>query len=292
MNKSSFLKIISLFFLFLLGSNTALFALTTVTISAQQQKLEERKLKIRLKKILHSFFKHRFIRVEVSSRYILHTDPLSKDYFTYRKIKLPGFESHIKAPNKAQALSFVSRTERYNTVFVILSKKIPKEKIPVFEDLLNQKLGLDFGGNDILKLVAIKPKIQNVNFFGDKKQKKDQKKNQKNGQNIETNLGQKKKLEKKKKKLIPNPKLVAQSTKHLIKARQAYFRNDLNGALNEVIESINILPESPKNYEMLGSIYYRLNWKDLAIQSWEKALELNPKNVRLKNYLVKIKKLP
>jgi len=60
--------------------------------------------------------------------------------------------------------------------------------------------------------------------------------------------------------------------------------------LNEVIEAININPYASKSYEMLGSIYYRLKWYNLALNNWEKALALDPENRKLSKYIEKAKR--
>jgi hypothetical protein len=38
----------------------------------------------------------------------------------------------------------------------------------------------------------------------------------------------------------------------------------------------------------LGSIYYDLNLKEMAILQWEKALELDPGNLKLQKFLEKL----
>jgi tetratricopeptide (TPR) repeat protein len=86
-----------------------------------------------------------------------------------------------------------------------------------------------------------------------------------------------------------DPRKEAESSKHLILSRQAFFKNDLNAALNEVITAININPFSSKSYEMLGSIYYRLKWKNLALNNWTKALALDPDNRKLNMFIDKVK---
>ena len=39
---------------------------------------------------------------------------------------------------------------------------------------------------------------------------------------------------------------------------------------------------------LLGSIYYRLGWNRMAMDNWQYALELDPKNEGLKKYLMRL----
>lgn len=80
----------------------------------------------------------------------------------------------------------------------------------------------------------------------------------------------------------------AASSLHLLKARQAYYKKDYKTALEEILRSIEIFPNTARNYEMLGSVYYRLKWEDLAVRNWQRALEFDPNNQRLIDFLARV----
>jgi tetratricopeptide (TPR) repeat protein len=166
---------------------------------------------------------------------------------------------------------------------------------------LRDKAKLDIGRKDIFKILVIADEreigIENTPVNPDEKRT-----NKGHTNKIDTlvrKLGNERKEKRKRlTQLFPDlkqpigqidPRKEAESSKHLILSRKAYYNNDLNTALNEVIESINVNPYASKSYEMLGSIYYRLKWRNLALNNWEKALALDPDNKKLNKFIDKIK---
>jgi hypothetical protein len=79
------------------------------------------------------------------------------------------------------------------------------------------------------------------------------------------------------------------STLYLINARTAYFRGDYNGALDQIMQSISAKPDNPQAYAMLGSLYYAMNWKNLALKYWEKALAQDPSNRDLEQLVTQLR---
>jgi hypothetical protein len=79
------------------------------------------------------------------------------------------------------------------------------------------------------------------------------------------------------------------STLYLINARAAYFRGDYNGALDQILQSINAKPDNPQAYSMLGSLYFAMNWKNLALKYWEKALAQDPGNRELEQLVTQLR---
>ena len=58
----------------------------------------------------------------------------------------------------------------------------------------------------------------------------------------------------------------------------------------ELLEKAILLnPYLPQLYVRLGSIYYELELVDMAIKKWEKVLELDPDNVKLKQLISVLK---
>lgn len=79
------------------------------------------------------------------------------------------------------------------------------------------------------------------------------------------------------------------STSFLIQARAAYFRGDYNQALDQIMQSISAQPDNPQAYAMLGSLYYAMNWKNLALKYWEKALAQDPANRELEQLVTQLR---
>ena len=52
-------------------------------------------------------------------------------------------------------------------------------------------------------------------------------------------------------------------------------------AIEHLSDAIELKPEAAFLYVRLGSIYYEIGRKDLAVESWETALEYDPKNEEL-----------
>ena len=74
-----------------------------------------------------------------------------------------------------------------------------------------------------------------------------------------------------------------------IKVSDQYVRNgEFELARDELKAVIEIFPTA-KNYSKLGSIYFRLDEFDEAIYHWDKALELDPFNKKLKSFVTNIK---
>ncbi len=79
-----------------------------------------------------------------------------------------------------------------------------------------------------------------------------------------------------------------ETTRFLLRAREAYLQNDFDSAITAISDAIEVNPYSPQAYEMLGSIYYRLGWNGMALENWQRALKLDPANELLKKYLSRL----
>lgn len=80
-----------------------------------------------------------------------------------------------------------------------------------------------------------------------------------------------------------------QSTLFLINARAAYFKGDYNTALDQILQSIQAKPDNPQAYAMMGSLYYAMNWKSLALKYWEKSLALDVGNRELESLVTQLR---
>ena len=61
----------------------------------------------------------------------------------------------------------------------------------------------------------------------------------------------------------------------LYKAQKLFYAKKYNSALAEINRSLK-KQETALGYAIQGSLYYTLNEKDLAVESWRNALELDP----------------
>jgi len=81
----------------------------------------------------------------------------------------------------------------------------------------------------------------------------------------------------------------AKSTGNLIKARRYFFKGQYELALDQILQSIYRNPNNPQAYTMLGSLYYAMNWKPLAVKYWTRALELDPENKELNDLVARMR---
>lgn len=77
----------------------------------------------------------------------------------------------------------------------------------------------------------------------------------------------------------------AKSTVFLLRARGAFFKGNYSQALDQILKSIARNPENPQAYTMLGSLYYAVDWKIMAVKYWKKALALAPENPELRKLI-------
>jgi tetratricopeptide (TPR) repeat protein len=68
-------------------------------------------------------------------------------------------------------------------------------------------------------------------------------------------------------------------------AFEQYSQEEYYRAITSLIKAININPYVSELYTRLGSIYYELDLEDDAIVAWQRALELDPNNLELINFL-------
>lgn len=256
----------------------------------QQVRQEEEKLTEDLKPLLQKTLGKKFLGLSVHVRYIMQSDPISRGETDTRQIKLPGFDSYIRASQDRKTLAgYINKLERYRLLLILVDDGIVPSARRLLEYKLRQSGQLELGGKDALRYHALHMDSPLKNWTEDLDQKDEE-----SGLNEDEKgpLAEAKKKKNRRKGPPVDPKKEAKSSLHLLNARQAYFHNDLNKALSEVIEAINITPNSPQNYEMLGSIYYRLNWKSLAYKNWQKSLELDPENKKLADYVARLNMEP
>lgn len=286
--------------LIFIGTGTANARNTPVNPVEKQQ--EEYRLKKKLEPVLIDVLKKQYVALSVNIQYVMQHEPIINPGSTVEQFSLPGFGSKVTVSNKpGEIAGFINRYIRYRTLVLLVTTKLSPTLEESIEKLLREKSALDLGSKDILiieEVAAIRKDKESDAASNIEKEKAEERKDKID--NLFQKIDKERKEQKDRvRKLFPeldappesiDPVKEAKSSQHLINSRNAYFKNDLNKALNEVIEAISINPYSPKSYEMLGSIYYRLKWKNLALSNWLKALALDPDNKKLSTYIDKVKR--
>lgn len=282
--------------------------------SDEEIRREEFLLKQRLKPVLKDVLDKQYLGLVVNFNYVLIHDPIVSDKAKISRLRLPGFGTRITiASDPDDIAGYINKFMRYRSVTVLTQTRIPISLQESIARMIKQTESFDItSGRDKLNFMDIKGEIQKPVEIGPEEQALAE---QKTPEELEAEAeeAEKKKVDdivekldkdRKEKKerlarLFPDletplkpvdPRQEAESSKHLILSKKAYYNNDLNTALNEVIEAITINPYASKSYEMLGSIYYRLKWYNLALNNWEKALALDPDNSKLTKYIEKAKR--
>lgn len=266
---------------------------------------EEYLIRQRLNPELEKALKDQYLGMVVNINYVLQHDPIVSDKAKVTRLELPGFGTRVTITHNPNDIAgYIDKYIRYRTITVITGKRLPESVEESLAKMMKESEELDLSGKDKLDFFFVAEEkidvLEKPKEFTKKAEEVEKGKTGKNqiDQLVKNLEKDRKEKEERVKKLFPefeqplpvvDPRQEAESSKHLISSRKAYYNNDLNTALNELIEAININPYSAKSYEMLGSIYYRLKWYSLALNNWEKALALDPENRKLNKYILKAK---
>ena len=297
----NYLLITSAIFVFIGGN---LSARDTAPDPLELQK-EEYLLKQRLKPILIDVLKDEYVALSINVIYVLQHEPIVSQKAHIKRLKLPGFGTQVTITNGPNDISgYIDRYVRYRALNLMVASRLSPSLEQSLSRMLKEKEDLNLGGKDTFHIHVVAEEeekgIPTDTTLKEAVKKDEEKKKKKEVDKLIDDID-KKREEKKERfaKLFPDskkpaepvdPRKEAESTKHLILSREAFYKNDLNTALNEVIAAIDINPYSSKSYEMLGSIYFRLKWNKLALENWEKALALDPDNEKLSKYIARVKK--
>ena len=250
-----------------------------------QRQYNDKQLSEQVKNFLRLSLPERLIDVVVDTRYIVQLVPIVKKSSQLKKIKLPGFENYVWTPTfKNHNLSFSYQTKPYRTYFVFLNGP----KTLVNYDLLKKRIAkidpaTDWENRDLLRMINVSYEIphQKTAFPSQTTEAQSEKEALKIEPKLPTPLSWEEQLERERK-----------FSKHLLNARNDFFKDNLDEALDNLIEAIKFNPKSAQAYEMLGSVYYRLGWKEKALHYWNKSLELYPNNNTLRKYYDNLKRSP
>ena len=244
-----------------------------------QRQLSDKAMSRQLKEVLGAILHERLVDVAVETRYIVQLIPVIKQGNKLKKVKLPGFENYVWTPEfKDHNFSFSYQTKAYRSYFIFVNG--PKTLVNyslVQNKIKEMKPSTDWENRDILRVVSISsPILQNTT--------------------IQTNPEGSGETSQKKEKILEPRSLKEQMeyerqfSKYLLNARTEFLKGNLDTTLDNLIEAIKFNPQSAQAYEMLGSVYYRLRWKEKALHYWEKSLELYPNNPNLRKYYENLKR--
>ncbi len=243
-----------------------------------QRQFNDKQLSQKVKEFLKLSLSERLIDVVVDTRYIVQLVPIVKKSSQLQKIKLPGFENYVWTPAfKNHNLSFSYQTRPYRTYFILLNGP----KTLVNYDLVQKRIveidpTTDWENRDLLRVINVSyetPESSPLQIAQQKQTQQEEIPQIEPKEAVPAPLSLEEQLEQEK-----------QFSKHLLSARDEFFKDNLDAALDNLIEAIKFNPKSAQAYEMLGSVYYRLDWKEKALHYWGKSLELYPDNKTLQRY--------
>jgi len=78
------------------------------------------------------------------------------------------------------------------------------------------------------------------------------------------------------------------ASKHLFNAQSLFYKNQYSESISEVDKAIAVSPELAIAHALKGSIYYQLDQKESAKESWQKALELDSEMTEVRQSLERL----
>ncbi|MEE8433250.1 MAG: hypothetical protein V3S64_00545 [bacterium] len=193
------------------------------------------------------------------------------------RVKLPGFYQQVILKKNNQR-EIVSDYTRVRQILVMIADTFPVETKAVAQELRLAGKFSEAKGDSlrVLKVPERKPerertpKDENLTRLSQKLKSKNQ--------------GKPGKMP----GIKPDPQETlseAESTVFLLRARAAFFKGNYSQALDQILRSIARNSENPQAYTMLGSLYYAVDWKIMAVKYWKKALALAPENPELRKLI-------
>lgn len=196
-----------------------------------------------------------------------------------QKIKLPGFNRFIRA-DAGDQLDIKSEFVRMRQIFVVVTDNLGADAESIERELNSQGRFVRAKG-DLLKVITLS---RSAAVGGPGRPGEPG-----TGEEEEEKNGRFEPKKRQKKKRVGGPFNEPESTKYLLRARTAYFKEDYNRTLDHILKAIEVEPRSAQAYAMLGSLYFTINWKNLAVKYWEMALELDPDNSELEDLVAEVK---
>jgi tetratricopeptide (TPR) repeat protein len=190
------------------------------------------------------------------------------------RVKLPGFNSFIDASGQGDKV--VPEFARVRQIFVIVEEDLALDRAGLERDLRRQG-NFNSADGDWLEVVLVRqPPAAQVTEEKEAAPAAPAKEEQEAALDVGPRLPR-------------EPLKEPQSTAYLLRARTHYFAGDYHKALDQILQAIRIKPDNSQAYTMLGSIYYTMNWKSLALKYWEIALSLDPENAEISDLITQIR---
>lgn len=247
---------------------------------------EEEELKARVLELVMDLVGEDLIDVQVTVGYLQSKNLVSDS----EKVKLPGFDRYVR-PKKKKKAKLVTGYSRVRQILVLIKDSFPVEESAIAEEL--RATGeFDPEKGDRVRVVKTtwqaargapdadgqeRTLAEDANRLSNRLRRVQARQaEERGGQAIGRIMAQGTMSE-------------AKSTSYLLKARSRYFNGDYRKALDQILRSINENPNNPQAYAMLGSLYYAVDWKYMAIKYWGKSLELDPENRELENLMDKVR---
>lgn len=259
-----------------------------LNIEAQESMLKER-----VNRMAEELVGDKLVDVVVNIGY-LRTDEKAEA----SRVKLPGFNHYIR-PGEGQG-DIISAHTRLRQIVVMVKDSVSSEPEAIEQEI--RVMG-DFKSDqgDLVRVITVSGQVKGKGENGNAMAAKEEKEDKAAGEEKDSDDLAKRMAEEKARQaeeargrglgmMMAKASLEeAQSTMTLIKARQAFFRGDLDRALDQILQSIGQNPNNPQAYAMLGSLYYAVDWKNLAVKYWEKSLTLDPENTDLEDLINKVR---
>lgn len=243
--------------------------------------MQEDLLRDRINEIARSLVGNKLVDVVVHIGYVRETRAAAVQ--AGERIKLPGLNNYVSTRGGAVEVSpeFI----RLRQVLVVVSNEIADRAKAVERDIRSQA-NLDPSHGDWVQVAPV-----SAGEPAPVKSTADAKKPGAPGEESPGGEPGKGTLQRAAKPFAPTEDFLKepQSTLYLINARAAYFKGDYNTALDQILQSIQAKPDNPQAYAMMGSLYYAMNWKSLALKYWEKSLALDVGNRELENLVTQLR---
>jgi hypothetical protein len=196
------------------------------------------------------------------------------------RIKLPGFNNFI-VPSGEAGGAIVSDYSRVRQAFVMVSEASRVSPDSLARELAAQ-VGMDPAQGDTLRVVKVGAKGGD----GMRDLPRDLPPQMPGLEEDDLAIEQR---PKRARPMTPEELKEPASTAHLMQARRHYFAGDYQGSLDEIVEAIKTDPNNAQAYAMLGSLYYAMNWRSLAVKYWQRSLEIDPTNREIEDLVTQIR---
>ena len=257
----------------------------------QDLALQEKLLKKRVTRLARDLLGERLVDVIVQIGYVRTEKKQQRE--SPQRIKLPGFNRHIEITGEDN-LEIVPDFIRLRQIFVLVSGDLPSDPKAIARELRSQG-GFDPRKGDWLQVVVIPegaPREEPEALQAGLPKREGEGPPGTPGEPTEAaraDNGNGKKPRGVTAEEIAGVSREAESTAYLLRARAAFFKEHYSKALRQILKSIKVEPNNPQAYAMLGSLYYRMNWTNLALKYWEKSLAFDPDNREIEDLLEQIR---